>query len=82
MDSVEWMKINTLRWYGHVQRIKDVRMAIRVFDSEATGRMGRGKALMTWERRVEEHVGERVGRGRGTIESERGWQGEEEQLRE
>ncbi len=30
--------------------------------------MRRDRSLISWERRVEQHVGEKVGRGRGVIE--------------
>ncbi len=65
---VEWMKRNTLRWYGHVRRMEEDRLVKRVYDSEVAGRVGRGRPLVTWDNRVDQYVGERVGNGRGTIE--------------
>ena len=50
---VEWVKRNTLRWYGHVRRMPEDRIAKKVFRSEATGVSGRGRLPITWEGRVE-----------------------------
>ena len=64
---MEWMKRNTLRWYGHVNRLEEDRLVKRVYDSEVDGRVGRGRPLMTWDNRVDQYIGERVGKGRGAI---------------
>ena len=39
------MKNCVLRWFGHVERMDDERMAKRVYDSGVLGRRGRGRPM-------------------------------------
>ncbi len=52
---VEWVKQTTLRWYGHVMRMK------RVYESTIEGRGVRGRPPGKWINRVEEYWRGRVG---------------------
>ena len=60
---IEWVKRNTMRWYGHVQRMPEDRLAKQVYMSEALGVMGRGRPPMVWEKKAEQYLRERVGNG-------------------
>ena len=57
---VEWVKRSSLRWYGHVRRMSEERMAKRVFESYVSGENGRGRPPITWEGKVEGYIRERV----------------------
>ena len=37
-----------LKWFGHVDRMDDERMADRVYDSGLQGRQGRGRPTRVW----------------------------------
>ena len=41
----EWAEKCVLRWFGHVERMDDERMAKRVYDSGVLGRRGRGRPM-------------------------------------
>ena len=60
---VEWVKRNSLRWFGHVERMQKENLAKRVYNSEIEGRGVRGRPPVRWTRRVEEYYNERNGRG-------------------
>ncbi|KAG7163323.1 hypothetical protein Hamer_G004447 [Homarus americanus] len=57
------MKRDTLRWYGHVQRLHVDRPTKKVYDSKREENVGRGRPIATWEKRVREFIEERAGRG-------------------
>ena len=65
---VEWAKRSALRWYGHVRRMPEDRLAKKVYQSDVSGENGRGRPPMTWEGKVEEYIKERVPRGRRGLE--------------
>ena len=60
---VEWVKRSTLRWYGHVERMKDGELVKRIYESRLEGTGVRGRPPVTWENRVEEYIRERNQRG-------------------
>ena len=65
---VERVKRNTMRWYGHVRRMPEERMAKKVYQSEVSGVVGRGRPAMSWERKVEQYLKDRIGSGVETME--------------
>ena len=71
VNCVEWVKRNALRWYGHVRRMPEERMAKRVYQSKVSGELGRGRPPMTWECKVEQYniMKERVGGGLRGLEA-------------
>ena len=56
---VEWVKRNTLRWFGHVERMKKEDLTKRVYNSEIEGRGVRGRPPVRWLNRVDEYCRER-----------------------
>ncbi|KAK3893161.1 hypothetical protein Pcinc_003002 [Petrolisthes cinctipes] len=68
---VERVKRNTLRWYGHVERMQGEEFVKKVYGSEVVGPGVRGRPPVRWQNRVEEYVKERNMRGRGGLEQVR-----------
>ena len=68
---VEWVKRNSLRWFGHVERMKKEDLAKRVYNSEIEGRGVRGRPPVRWMSRVEEYYRERNGRGMNGLQGAR-----------
>ena len=60
---VEWVKRNTLRWFGHMERMDENEMTKRVYRSKVDAIGVRGRPPVKWEDRVSEYVNER-GEGR------------------
>ena len=60
---VEWVKRNSLRWFGHVERMQKEDLAKRLYNSEIEGIGVRGRPPVRWMNRVEEYYRERNGRG-------------------
>ncbi|KAK4320818.1 hypothetical protein Pmani_008357 [Petrolisthes manimaculis] len=65
---VQRVKRNTLRWFGHVERIQGEEFVKKVYGSEVVGRGVRGRPPVRWQNRVEEYVKERNMRGRGGLD--------------
>ena len=61
--AVEWVKRNTLRWYGHMERMKNEEFVKKVYMSELEGTGRRGRPLGRWKDRVKEYLNERGVRG-------------------
>ncbi len=55
---VEWVKRNTLKWFGHVERLGSEEF-VKVYESELKGPKRRGRPLGRWKDRVQEYLGER-----------------------
>ena len=60
-DITVRMKKNVLRWFGHVKRMSDERMAKKIYDGKVSGKRGRGRPRLTFENTVskileEDHV--------------------------
>ncbi len=62
---VEWVKRNTLRWCGHIERMGNKEFVKKVYMSSAEGTNRRGRPLGRWKDRVKEYVSERGVRGKG-----------------
>jgi hypothetical protein len=48
-DTVTYIKINRLRWAGHVIRLEEQSAARRVLVAVAEGRRQRGRPKLRWE---------------------------------
>ncbi len=70
----EWVKRNTLKWFGHVERIGRGEF-VKVYESqlEVKGPNRRGKPLGRWEHKVKEYISERGVRGNGLEWARREW---------
>ncbi len=68
---VEWVKRNTLKWFGHVERLGSEEFVKRVYERELEGPNRRGRPFGRRKDRVEEYLGERGINGRGVLEQVR-----------
>ncbi len=57
---VEKVKRQTLKWFGHVERMEEDKIAKRVYVSEIEGGNVKGRPLVKWRDRMHEYVRERV----------------------
>ncbi len=64
---VEWVKRSTLRWFGHIERMKKEDFVKKVYLSSVEGPDRRGRPLERWEDRVKEYMSEKGVRGRKLI---------------
>ncbi len=60
---VEWVKRSTLRWFGHIERMRNEELVKKVYLSSVEGTIRSGRPLGRWEDRVGEYVSERGVRG-------------------
>ncbi len=58
------MKQQTLKWFGHMERVEESKMTRRVYVSEIEGGNIRGRPPVKWRDRVQEYVRER---GEGSL---------------
>ncbi len=65
--AVEWLKRNTMKWFGHVERMGSGEFVKKVYESELKGPNRRGRPLGRWKDRVE-CLGERAVSGRGVLQ--------------
>ncbi len=64
--SVEWVKRSTLRWFGHIERMKNEEFVKKVYMSELEVANRRGRPLGRWRDGVKEYLNKRgVGGGVG-----------------
>ena len=56
VDVLESVKENTLRWFGHMERMGSERMTKRVYESEVEGQRGRGRPRVRWKDGVERYM--------------------------
>ncbi len=69
---VEWVKRNTLRWFGHTERMNSEEFVKKVYVSVMKGLSRRGRPLGGCKDRVKEYMSERgATRGGGLKEGER-----------
>ncbi len=61
---VEWVKRNTLRSFGHIERMGSEEFVKKVYVSGGVGPSSRGRLPGRWRNRVKEYMCER-GAGRG-----------------
>ena len=63
---VEWVKRNTLQWFGHIERMGSGEFVKKVYMSESVGPNRRGRPPGRWRDRVKEYMCER-GTTRGRV---------------
>ena len=51
-DVTVRMKKNELSWLGHVERLSDERMAKKIYDRKVSGKRGRMRPRLTFEKTV------------------------------
>ena len=68
---VELVKRNTLRWFGHIERMDESVMTKRLYKSSIEGVGVRGRPPVKWEDRVQEYVRERGVNGMRGLEQAR-----------
>ena len=56
---VEWVKLNTLRWFGHMERKKSKELVKKVYMSEIEDPRRRERPVVRWKDRVKEYMHER-----------------------
>ncbi len=56
---VEWVKRNTLKWFGHMKRMKSEEFVKKVYVSELEGSDQRRRPLGRWMDKVKEYMCER-----------------------
>jgi hypothetical protein len=74
-DTSTYIKINRLRWAGHVSRLEEQNPARRVFSAVVEGRRQKGRPKLRWEEGVTgdaKKLGER--HWRSTARNRDGWQ--------
>ena len=59
---IEWVKRNTLRWFGHVERMQVGELAKRIYTSEVEGTGIRGRPPASWKCVVDKYVRDRIDR--------------------
>ncbi len=62
---VEWVKRNTLRWFGYIERMGSEELVKKVYLSSVEGTNSRRRPLGRWGDRVKESVSERGVMGNG-----------------
>ncbi len=68
---VEWVKRNTLRWFGHIERMGSEKFVRKVDMSESVGLSSRGRPHRRWRDRVKEYMCERGTTRRGGMDQAR-----------
>ncbi len=68
---VEWVKRNTLRWYGHIERMGSEEFVKKVYMSESVGPNSTGRPPVRWRDRVKEYMCERGAIRRGGLDQAR-----------
>ena len=53
---VEWVKLNTLKWFGHMERKKNEEFVKKVYVSETEDPRKRGRPAVRWKDRVKEFI--------------------------
>ncbi len=56
---VKWVKRNTMRWFGHIERMGSEEFVTKVYVSKTVGPNSRGRPLGRWKDRVKEYMSER-----------------------
>ncbi len=65
------LKRNTLRWFGHTERMNNEKFVKKVYESEIEGPGRRGRPLGRWKDRVMEYISERSATREGGLEQAR-----------
>ncbi len=62
----KWVKRSTLRWFDHIERMRNEELVKMVYLSSVEGPNRRGRPLVRWEDRVKVYVSVRGLRGNGS----------------
>ncbi len=62
---MDLVKRSTLRWFGHIEKMRNEEFVKRVYLSSVEGTNRRGRPLGRWEDKVKEYVSERGVRENG-----------------
>ena len=65
------MKRNILRWFGHIEKMKNEEFMKKMYMSETEGPRRRGMPAIRWKDKVKEYMYERVDRGGGIEQARR-----------
>ncbi len=65
------MKRNTLRWFGHIERMGSEEFVKKVYMSESVDPNSRGRSPMRWRNSVKEYMCERGATRRGGLDQVR-----------
>ncbi len=65
---VEWVKRNTLRWFGHIERMGSEEFMKKMYVSESVGPSSRGRPPGRWRDRVKEYMFERSATREGGLD--------------
>ncbi len=65
---VEWVKRNTMRWSGHIERMGSEEFVKKVYMSESVGPNSTGRPPGRWRDRVREYMCERVAARGGRLD--------------
>ncbi len=68
---VEWVKRNTLKCFGYIERMRNEEFVRKVHVSESMGPNSRGRPLGRWRDRVKEYMLERGATGGGGLDQAR-----------
>ncbi len=68
---VEWLKRNTLRWFGDIERMGNEEFVKKVYMNERVGLNSRGRSPGKWRDRVKEYMCERGATRRGGLDQAR-----------
>ncbi len=69
---VEWVKRNTLRWFGLVERMGSEEFVKKMYRSESVGPSSRGRPPVRWRDRVKEYICGRGATRGGGLDQARG----------
>merc|ERR1712002_1337670 len=72
----ERMDQGILRWFGHVERIRNERLVKRVYDSEVRGVRRRGRPGKSWMNGVNETLGRKglnIQEAKDSVQNRNGW---------
>ncbi len=67
----EEVKRQTLKWFGHMERLEESKMTRRVYVNEMEGGNVRGRPPVKWRDRLQEYVRERGGGSLRNLEQAR-----------
>ncbi len=65
------MKRNTLRWFGHIERMGSEKSVKKVYMSESVGPSSKGRPPGRWRGRVKEYICERGATRGGKLDQAR-----------
>ncbi len=65
---MEWVKRNTLRWLGHIERMGSKEFVKKAYMSESVGLNSRGRPLGRWRDKLKEYLCERGATRRGGLD--------------